>query len=171
MHQDSVDLILEQWLHERPDLDTSALAVTVRVLMLHKTFLKLATSALSMLDLELWEYDVLSALRRQGAPFMLAATDLAKATSLSSGAMTNRIDKLAAKKLVRRQPDLKDRRGVFVVLTARGVRMIDRAIQYRLEAANKGIQGLSEAESNTLAELLRKVVLGTETDPAVQGGD
>ncbi len=162
MRQDSVDLMLKQWLHERPDLDTSALAVVVRVLMLQKTFLKLATSALSGLDLELWEYDVLSALRRQGDPFRLAATDLAKATALSFGAMTNRIDKLAAKKLVRRVRDPDDRRGVIVVLTSRGVRVIDRAIQFRLEAADEGIQGLSETERRSLSRLLRKVVLGTE---------
>ena len=74
MRKDAVDLMLKQWLMERPDLDTSALAATVRVLMLHKTFLKLATDSLSEIDLELWEYDVLSALRRQGSPFKLAAT-------------------------------------------------------------------------------------------------
>lgn len=166
MRKDGVDLMLKQWLLERPDLDTSALAVVVRVLMLHKTFLKMATSALSEDGLELWEYDVLSALRRQGAPFELAATDLAKATSLSSGAMTNRIDRLAAKKLVRRDRDPTDRRGVIVVLTGKGVRVIDKAIQLRLEAADKGIQGLSKKERATLASLLRKVVLGTEPDSA-----
>lgn len=163
MPRDPVDIMLSQWSLERPDLDTSALAVVVRVLMLHKTFLKLATRSLSDLDLELWEYDVLSALRRQGAPFELAATDLAKATSLSSGAMTNRIDKLAAKKLVSRKPDPTDRRGVIVALTARGIRVIDKAIRIRLEAANRGIRGLSKKERATLAGLLRKVVLGAET--------
>lgn len=166
MRKDGVDLMLRQWLLERPDLDTSALAVIVRVLMLHKTFLKMATSALSEVGLELWEYDVLSALRRQGAPFELAATELAKTTSLSSGAMTNRIDRLAAKKLVRRERDPTDRRGVIVVLTGKGVRVIDKAIQLRLEAADKGIQGLSKKERAALASLLRKVVLGTQPDPA-----
>ncbi len=168
MRQDAVDLMLKQWLHERPDLDTSALAVVVRVLMLHKTFLKLATGALSGLGLELWEYDVLSALRRQGDPFGLAATDLAKATSLSAGAMTNRIDKLTLKKLVRRKPDAKDRRGVIVCLTARGVRVIDQAIQHRLDAADKCIQGISAKERSKLAALLRKVVIDTETAPVNQ---
>lgn len=168
MQQDSVDIMLKQWLLERPDLDASALGVTVRVLMLHKTFLKLATSALSELGLELWEYDVLSALRRQGEPFELAATELAKATSLSGGAMTNRIDKLAANKLVRRKRDPTDRRGVIVVLTKRGVRVTDQAIQLRLEAADQGIQGLSRKERATLASLLRKVVLGAETGPTRQ---
>jgi DNA-binding MarR family transcriptional regulator len=162
MQRDAVDLMLKQWLMERPDLDTSALAVTVRVLKLYTTFLKLATGSLAKLGLELWEYDVLSALRRQGAPFQMAATELARATSLSSGAMTNRIDKLEEKKLVRRKRDPTDRRGVIVVLTARGVRMIDEAIRLRLEAADKGIGGLTGKERATLASLLRKVVLGIE---------
>jgi DNA-binding MarR family transcriptional regulator len=168
MRKDPIDIMLSQWSLERPDLDTSALAVVVRVLMLHKTFLKLATRSLSELDLELWEYDVLSALRRQGVPFELAATDLANATSLSSGAMTNRIDKLAAKKLVSRKPDPRDRRGVIVALTARGVRVIDKAIQIRLEAANRGIRGLSKKERTALAGLLRKVVLGADAANAGQ---
>lgn len=161
MPKDAVDLMLKQWLMERPDLDTSALAATVRVLMLHKTFLRLATDSLAKLDLELWEYDVLSALRRQGAPFELAATELAKATSLSAGAMTNRIDKLEKKRLVRRKPDPDDRRGVIVGLTAKGVGVIDDAIQLRLDAANKGMQGLNRKERATLAALLRKVLLDT----------
>jgi DNA-binding MarR family transcriptional regulator len=154
--------MLNQWSQERPDLDTSALAVIVRVLSLHKTFLKLATNSLAQLNLEMWEYDVLSALRRQGAPYELAATDLAIATSLSSGAMTNRIDKLADKRLVRREPDPSDGRGVIVTLTPKGVGIIDKAIQLRLEAADKGIQGLSRKERAELATLLRKVVLGAE---------
>jgi DNA-binding MarR family transcriptional regulator len=162
MRRDAVDIMLKQWLMERPDLDTSALAVTVRVLKLHKTFLQLATDSLAELGLELWEYDVLSALRRQGAPFQLAATELAKATSLSTGAMTNRIDKLEKKKLVRRKRDPTDRRGVIVVLTPTGVRIIDEAIRLRLEAADRGVGGLTRKERAKLASLLRKVVLGIE---------
>ena len=161
--------MLEQWFTERPDLDVSALAVTVRVLMLQKSFLKLATDSLADLGLELWEYDVLSALRRQGAPYEMTATELAKASALSSGAMTNRVDKLEARKLVRRVPDPDDRRGVIVVLTRRGVTVIDRAIRLRLEAADKGIQGLSSREQTMLAALLRKVLLAVEPDSAVSG--
>ena len=71
---------------------------------------------------------------------------------------------LSAKKLVRREPDPTDRRGVIVVLTAKGLRVIDAAIQLRLEAADKGIQGLNKKERATLASLLRKVVLGAEPD-------
>ena len=120
-------------------------------------------AALAPLDLELFEYDVLSALRRQGRPFALPATGLAKETGLSSGAMTNRIDKLEARGLVKRKPDKSDRRAVIVSLTAEGRRAIDEAIQLRLDAADESLQGLSAREHNDLAALLRKVRLtGTE---------
>jgi DNA-binding MarR family transcriptional regulator len=155
--------MLSQWTLERPDLDTSALAVVVRILMLHKTFLRQATSALSALDLELWEYDVLSALRRQGKPYELAATELARETAISSGAMTNRIDRLLAKGLLSREADLEDRRSINVALTTKGIRIIDKAIQFRLEAAKDGIRGLSKKERTQLADLLRKVVLAAVT--------
>jgi hypothetical protein len=89
MSKDSFDDILDQWSAERPELDTASLGVVIRIMGLYRSFLRDATRALEPLDLELWEYDVLSALRRQGKPFMLSATRLARQTDLSSGAMTN----------------------------------------------------------------------------------
>jgi len=169
MQTDAIDIMLNQWTLERPDLDTSALAVVVRILMLHRTFLRQATSALSVLDLELWEYDVLSALRRQGKPYELAATELARETAISTGAMTNRIDRLVDKKLLSREADLEDRRSINVTLTTKGVRIIDKAIQLRLKAANHGIKGLSKKERNQLAGLLRKVVLAAAVTQSANG--
>ncbi|MDX1404584.1 MAG: MarR family transcriptional regulator [Woeseiaceae bacterium] len=164
MQKDSVDLMLSQWQKERPDLDTSALAATVRVLILHKRFLRLATDSLAEIDLELWEYDVLSALRRQGPPFKLSASELAETTALSAGAMTNRIDKLVQKQLVRREADPDDRRGVIVGLTRKGIGVTDKAIQLRLEAANRGVRSLNKKERIHLASLLRRVVIDTRQD-------
>ncbi len=157
MKKDVVDEILEQWSEERPELDTASLGVVIRIMSLHRTFLRQAAEALEPLELELFEYDVLSALRRQGRPYALAATGLAAETGLSSGAMTNRINKLEARQLVRRQPDKNDRRGVIVSLTAAGKRAIDDAIRSRLDAADKSLRGISLRERNELAALLRKV--------------
>ena len=100
MKKDAVDDILEQWSEEKPGLDTASLGVVIRVTSLNRAFLRQATEALAPLDLELFEYDVLSALRRQGRPYALPATGLARETGLSSGAMTNRIDKLVTRGLV-----------------------------------------------------------------------
>jgi DNA-binding MarR family transcriptional regulator len=163
MKADAVDDILEQWSEERPELDTASLGVVVRIMSLSRALLRQATEALAPLDLELFEYDVLSALRRQGRPYALPATGLAKATGLSSGAMTNRIDKLEERGLVTRKPDKFDRRRVVVSLTIQGKRAIDDAIQLRLDAADEGLKGLNAREIGDLASLLRKVRLtGTE---------
>ena len=162
MNKDAFDDILDQWSAERPELDTASLGVVIRIMGLYRRFLRDATQALEPLDLELWEYDVLSALRRQGRPFRLSATRLARQTDLSSGAMTNRIDRLEERGLVRRVQDEEDRRGVNVSLTANGIREINRAIQHRLDAAARSLAALSEEEQKQLAGLLRKVVLSAQ---------
>ena len=157
--KDAVDEILDQWSEERPELDTAALGVVIRVMSLNRRFAREAALALEDLDLELFEYDVLSALRRQGEPFSLAATQLARETELSSGAMTNRI-----RGLVKRGPDPSDRRSVIVRLTRRGREAIDEAIHVRLEAAREGLEDLTKTELRQLARLLRVVVLSGESD-------
>ncbi len=159
MKPDAVDNILDQWSDERPELETESLGVVIRVLSLSRHFQRQAAEALAPLDLELFEYDVMSALRRQGEPFALPATTLAGETGLSSGAMTNRVDRLVKRGLVRRESDPGDRRAVIVALTKGGEKLIDRAIRKRLSAANHSMQGLSEAEIARLAALLRKVRL------------
>jgi DNA-binding MarR family transcriptional regulator len=162
--KDAVDEILEQWSEERPELDTASLGVVIRVMSLYREFLREATLALEEVDLELFEYDVLSALRRQGEPFALPATALARATGMSSGAMTNRVDRLEDRGLVGRRRDEHDRRGVVVSLTSRGRRKIDAAIQLRLDVADESLAEISPDERAALADLLRKVCLAAEAD-------
>lgn len=159
MTGDAVDDILEQWASERPELAAGALGVVLRVMSLSRSFAREAARALAPVGLELHEYDALAALRRQGEPFELAATALAAETGLSSGAMTNRIDRLEQRGLVRRRADPADRRGVNVSLTAAGQRVIDEAIRLRLAAAEASLGGLSGDEQRRLADLLRKLVL------------
>lgn len=159
MEKDAIDEILDQWSEQRPDLETASLGVVIRVMTLYRSFSRQATRALEPVELELWEYDVLSALRRQGKPYTLPATRLARETGLSSGAMTNRIDRLEARGLVLRKPDSRDRRGVNVSLTSQGRKLIDRAIQYRLDSAQESLQGLTARQQRELASLLRIAVL------------
>lgn len=164
MQNDVVDDILTQWTEERPELDTAPLGVVIRVMTLNRSFLREATQALEPVGLELWEYDVLSALRRQGEPYNLPATTLARETDLSSGAMTNRIDRLEDRGLVSRHPDEDDRRSVIIRLTRKGQKVIDEAIQYRLDAADESLRELDASELGELAGLLRKVILSTAQD-------
>jgi DNA-binding MarR family transcriptional regulator len=160
MEKDPIDEILDQWSEERPDLDTASLGVVIRVMSLYRSFLKQATEALDGVGIELWEYDVLSALRRQGAPYVLPATRLARETGLSTGAMTNRIDRLESRRLVKRRPDKHDRRRVNVSLTRDGQKLIDKAIRHRLDAASESLEGISAEQQRKLGDLLRAVVLG-----------
>ncbi len=159
MKRDPVDLFIGQWSRERSDLDPSALGVVSRVLMLDKFLEQSADRALGEFGLSLWQFDVLAALRRSGAPFRLSPSDLMRLVTLTSGAMTNRIDRLEALGLVRREEDPDDRRGVLICLTPDGKRLTDQAIVARLEDARRSIEQLTKQESRTLADLLRKLVL------------
>lgn len=160
--KDAIDDILDQWSEERPELNTAPLGVVIRVMSLYRRFAREATAALEPLGLELWEYDVLSALRRQGKPFALSASGLARETDLSTGAMTNRIDGLENRGLVVREPDEEDRRGVIVRLTPDGRKTIDEAILYRLEAARESLKALKAGQRRELADLLRNVIVSED---------
>lgn len=164
MNSDAVDDILEQWSLQRPELDATSLGVVIRIMSLYKLFHRQAANALEELHLELFEYDVLSSLRRQGKPYSMPSTRLAKQSDLSNGAMTNRVNKLVARGLVRRQPDKSDGRSIIVTLTARGKKLIDKAIRYRLDVAEDSLGGITKKERKELAALLRKVRLTATGD-------
>jgi DNA-binding MarR family transcriptional regulator len=159
--QDRVDRLLGQWSRERPELDCTGLGVVARVQILAKILEREAESALHPLGLKMWEYDVLSALRRQGDRCLMSATRLAKESMLSSGAMTNRIDRLKSRGLVLREPDPSDRRGVLVMLTAAGKVLIDKAIHARLGAADGQLSMLNSDERVAISDGLRKVMGGS----------
>lgn len=156
---DQVDQLLADWNTERPELDYSSLGVVVRIQLLGKLLQRSAEAALRPLKLKLWEYDVLSALRRKGQPFEQPATELARLTMLTSGAMTTRIDRLEAKRLVERSTDPEDRRGVNVRLTQKGLDLIDRAIQTRVNIANEQLASLTDRETGHVSGGLRKLLL------------
>ena len=163
---DPVDRILEQWSRERPELDSSGFAIAARVLMLGKLLERRVTRALAPLDLSLWAFDVLATLRRQGAPYRLTPTELSSATMLTSGAMTNRLDRLEANGLVRREADPGDRRGVHVALTERGVKLVDQAIEVRFAEAQSAAAKLSAGDRPALESLLRHLLVGLDREAA-----
>jgi DNA-binding MarR family transcriptional regulator len=153
--QDEVDRLVSAWRRERPDLDVSPLEVLSRVTRLARHLDRARRTAFAERGLETWEFDVLSALRRQGAPYQLTPGALLRATLVTSGTMTNRVDRLAAAGLVRREPDPQDRRGVLVTLTPAGVDRVDAALADLLLGEHALLHGLSEADRRTLADLLR----------------
>jgi len=153
--RDEVDDLVAAWHSERPDLDVDPLQVLSRVSRLARHLDRARRAAFLGHGLETWEFDVLSALRRQGAPYQLSPGALLRTTLVTSGTMTNRVDRLAEAGLVRREPDPQDRRGVLVTLTPAGVDRVDAALADLLRNEHSLLSGLSQADRQTLADLLR----------------
>ena len=141
---DDVDRIVEAWTRERPDLDITPLEVLSRVARIAKRVDKFRKEAFKASHLESWEFDVLAALRRAGAPYQLSPKSLMAETLVSSGAMTHRLGKLEAKGLVERASHPEDGRGVVVKLTARGQAAIDIAFSTLIDAEHELLRSLPE---------------------------
>ncbi|HEY1531095.1 MAG TPA: MarR family transcriptional regulator [Galbitalea sp.] len=156
---DEVDRIVDAWERERPDLDFAPLQVLSRVGRLARHLERARRVAFGASDLELWEFDVLSALRRAGDPYQLSPKALLQQTLVSSGTMTNRIDRLVERELVERRSDPGDGRGILVVMTERGRDRVDSAIALLLQGESELLDGLSTLERDRLSGLLRKLSL------------
>ncbi len=157
MH-DEVDRLMAAWQRERPDLDCSPLAVLSRVSRLARHLDRARRATFDAHGLEGYEFDVLTALRRAGSPYQLSPGELVAQTLVSSGTMTNRIDRLEARGLVRRLADPTDGRAVRVRLTARGRATVDAAFADLLGRERELLGGLSERGRATLAGSLRTVL-------------
>ena len=160
--KDTIDDLQQNWSEQRPDLDPEPMGVVLRIQALAKILGDQAAVRLQEYDLQWWQYDVLSTLRRQGEPFSLAATELAESAMLTSGAMTNRIDRLEEEGLVKRRKDHDDGRKVLVELTSKGLKLIEGATEARFEAAMDALDGLDARQRRSLSDLLR-MVLTTQT--------
>jgi DNA-binding MarR family transcriptional regulator len=156
--RDEVDDLVAAWRAERPDLDVQPLQVLSRVSRLARHLDRARRTAFAGHGLETWEFDVLSALRRQGPPYQLSPGALLRATLGTSGTMTNRIDRLAAASLVLRQPDPQDKRGVLVTLTAEGRARVDAALADLLGREEALLARLDRGERELLAGLLRTLL-------------
>jgi DNA-binding MarR family transcriptional regulator len=159
---DEVDRIVDAWSRERADLDFAPLQILSRVGRLSKHLDRARREAFGASDLESWEFDVLSALRRAGTPYQLSPKQLLQQTLVSSGTMTNRIDRLVERGLVQRRTDPNDGRGIIVTMTARGRESVDSAISELLQYERELLGALSPAEQDRLAALLRKLSLDFE---------
>ena len=159
---DHVDYILEQWNRERPDLDFEAMGVIARMSRLSRFFERSIGDVLQRFDINEPGFGVLAALRRAGSPYQLSPTVLYNSLLVSSGAMTNRLDRLAEAGLVERLPDPNDRRGLLVGLTARGARVVDAAVAAHTENERGLLTLLSVSERQECARLLRKLSLQFE---------
>ena len=163
MEKDRVDTLLAQWKKERPDLDTSPIGVLARIFLVSQIDSRRLEGVLRPCGLTIPEFDVLSILRRSGVPFRQPVGVICERTLVSSGAMTNRVDRLEERGLVKREPNPDDRRSVLVALTGEGKRAIDRAIPLRASDAAEQLEGLAAKDRRTLERLLRRLVVGAPT--------
>ena len=160
--KDPIDKLISQWKVERPDLDARPMGIAGRVLRLSLLLQARVEAALAPFGLSLWQFDVLATLRRSGAPYRMAPKQLLHEVMLTSGAMTNRIDRLEALEFVRRLPDPHDRRGVQVELTKKGLAIIDQAIAARFDEAREVAGLLAAGERKTMESVLRDLLLALE---------
>lgn len=157
---DHVDWLMTQWRAERPDVDISPMGVVGRVKRASRLLERGQAEYFATLDLQSWEFDILATLRRAGAPYQLTAGGLVEASMVTSGAITNRIDRLAARELVTRATDPANRRSVLITLTERGRELIDAALAGHVENEARLLAVLDPAQREQLAALLRTLLVG-----------
>lgn len=157
--RDEVDAIIDSWAGERPDLDATSMHIFSRVSRLARHFDLARRKAFSAHDLDPWEFDVLSSLRRAGDPYQLTPGDLLTEALVSSGTMTNRINRLVGRDLVVRVPSGVDRRVVYVRLTERGREMVDGALVTLLEAEDAILAAEDAATCEQMRDFLRRLLL------------
>ena len=166
---DEIDRIVAEWSQTRPDLDVSpthTLQRITRAALLQGTSF---AEVFARYGVSFGEYLVLAALRRAGPPYRMNPTTLFNSVILSSGAMTNRLDRLEEMGLVERLPDPTDRRGRLVALTDAGRELVDSAVVEHLANEERLLSGLDTEEREQLAGLLRKLLVSQpfrELDPA-----
>ena len=160
--QDEVDRILADWRSARPDLDLAPLSVFSRMTRITKHLDKARARAFERSGLASWEFDVLAVLRRGGDPFRQSPKVLVQQTMVSSGTMTNRIDRMATRGLVRRLTDPNDGRGVLVEMTEQGRTLVDAAMTRLSDSEEQLLGGVPRSERERLAALLRKLALSVD---------
>lgn len=158
-----MDEIVGQWAHERPDLDTTAMAVFGRIFRLSRLAGDRMEKTYETFGIGRPEFDVLATLRRSGEPYQLSPGALAASMMLSTGGTTARLDRLEKAGLTERLPSPTDRRGVLVRLTARGFDVVDRAVGAGLAEQQRLLGHMSEERQLELSKLLREA-LGVRSD-------
>ncbi|MFI0454397.1 MarR family winged helix-turn-helix transcriptional regulator [Actinomadura sp. 6N118] len=155
---DAVAAVIEQWRRERPDVDVSPLEVVARVMRISRLWDKEIKDFLARHDLEPGEFDMLSTLRRSGEPFELTAGTFLKASLVTTGAITLRVDRMDAKGLVTRVRDEGDRRSVKIRLTPHGLEVIDQVLPLHLANEARLLEALGEGENRELASMLCRLL-------------
>ena len=152
---DHVDEILEQWTRERPEVDVSGMAIIGRLTRVEQSVRRRLNTVFAQHDLESWEFDVLATLLRSGEPHQLTPGQLLDSMMITSGTMTNRIDRLEQRGLVERARSPIDGRHVLVTLTETGMKTVDAALLDHAANESAIIEQLTPDQRDQLIDLLR----------------
>lgn len=169
MKKDEIDIILEQWAQELPDLGTESMAVLGRLNRVVKHMEKRLGENFANYQLNSGEFDVLATLRRSGNEYRLKPTELYQSLMVTSGAMTNRIDTLEKKGLVTRTHDHKDRRTIYVQLTKEGYDLISQAVISHSQTEDSLLNALNKDETVQFDHLLKKLLYSLEQGQTPEG--
>lgn len=162
--RDLVDTLVDQWSAEMPRFNGAAKGLVYRLIYLNERYMAAMQSRLRKQGLTIGSYGVLACLRRQGEPYAMSPTAIFQALSLSSGGVSNLLERMEKDRLVKRSPDPNDRRGVLVKLTTRGQVIADEAAALEAEAEEAFIADVSDAELKTVNGILLRVL--TDMDGA-----
>jgi len=156
--RDQIDEQLEIWVREIPDLDRLTEGIIERIGILNYNIGLGMEETLEEYELDRRAFSLLGKLRRIGPPYRSSAGRLASDLRLSSGAMTNRLDRLEAAGMIRRLPDPNDRRGTIVEPTELGNELWDKTVGAAARRENGYTAVLSTAEKEQLHDMLRKMM-------------
>lgn len=156
--QDYIDEVIEQWNREVPELPTDGLEIGGRIVVIQKHLERLVEKSLAPFELQIWGFDVLASLLRSGPPYTQTPTQLMRNCFLSSGAVTNRVNRLADRGLVVRKRATEDKRSITVTLTEEGLTLAHKAIRGRIDFMVPLFDNLTPKEHEHLVGLLRKTL-------------
>ncbi|MGP4670124.1 MarR family winged helix-turn-helix transcriptional regulator [Agrobacterium pusense] len=161
--EDHVDRLRGQWARELPDIDTEPMAIFGRAKRLSNLLAPSIEETFAGFGLDRGEFDVIATLRRSGPPYQLTPTEMYTTLMLSSGGLTHRLDRLEKAGLIGRRKSKLDGRSVVVCLMPAGIELAEKAFRKDMKSELSFLQGLTPDERDTLAALLRKLVLDIES--------
>jgi DNA-binding MarR family transcriptional regulator len=157
--RDHVDVILEQWRRELPELDPAPMGVIGRISRLAQLLQDQMEPVFAEYGLNGGEFDVLASLRRAGAPYRLTPSSLSQSLMVTSGGMTKRLKLLEAAGLVSRTPHAADRRSSLVQLTPKGRKLVETVVAAHIENEKRLLSSVEPQSQRELAELLRRMLV------------
>ncbi|GKX55557.1 MarR family transcriptional regulator [Leminorella grimontii] len=162
-NKDFVDKLIQEWLDAVPSLDLSGLPVIARIVRMSHYISQFVDANFARYNLNVGEFEVLAALARN-PDRQLSPKELQKKILISSGGLSNRINRLEEKKYIVRIPDPSDRRGVIVKITPEGRKLTLEAVVTHVAIEKALIQGLDVEDREQLAELLKKLIKSQKSE-------